>query len=147
MTIAHIQATFHDWRTVKTRKMLQIIFEVPLEKQGEVLTMLGPPDSANPSWHVIAPLKDESEDKPAKTPRPMNTLPLSQQAALLGEREAFWRFARERCGADVWSQGKAADFIRDHCGVSTRADIHQGSEAGTIFLILKGDFDAWMANP
>lgn len=53
-TPCYIDATFHDWRTVKGRKQLQLIFEVPLEQQAEILTLLGPPDSVGSKWCMIA---------------------------------------------------------------------------------------------
>lgn len=58
-----IAATFSDWRTVKSRKALQLIFEVSLEQQADVLTMLGAPLPDEPKWCGIALL-----NPPAGTP-------------------------------------------------------------------------------
>jgi len=55
---AAIQATFSDYRTVKGRKVLQIIFEVPIERQGEVFAALGYPMPDAERWCAIALLRD-----------------------------------------------------------------------------------------
>lgn len=53
---AAIRAVFAEWRMVKTRKVLALVFEVPLEQQGEVLTILGAPMPDAEIWCGIARL-------------------------------------------------------------------------------------------
>ena len=47
---AIIEAEYVEWKMVKTRKALQLIFEVPLEKQALVQAVLGTPmpDTSTP---------------------------------------------------------------------------------------------------
>lgn len=54
-----ISATFATWRPVNGRKVLQLVFEVPIEQQGDVLTMLGAPDD---KWCAIALLNQKGGD-------------------------------------------------------------------------------------
>lgn len=61
MTDAAILATFADWRTVKGRKVLQLVFEVPLEDQAKVLSHLGPPMPMADIWCGIAKIEREKE--------------------------------------------------------------------------------------
>jgi hypothetical protein len=61
---AVIQATFADWRTVKGRKALQLVFEVPLEQQADVLSILGAPLPDNPVWCAVARLNAEVSEPP-----------------------------------------------------------------------------------
>jgi hypothetical protein len=58
LTAAAIKATFADWRTVKGRKVLQLIFEVSLEQQGDVLSVLGAPMPDEARWCGIALLAE-----------------------------------------------------------------------------------------
>ena len=57
---AAIRATFSDWRTVRTRRALQLIFEVPLEQQAAVLAILGAPLPEAETWCAIARLQNLS---------------------------------------------------------------------------------------
>ncbi len=49
-----IKATFAEWKMIKTRKVLQLVLEIPLEQQGEVLTRLGPPMPDQEKWVAVA---------------------------------------------------------------------------------------------
>lgn len=155
MTAAAIKATYSDWRTVKSRKVLQLVFEVALEEQDNVLGMLGAPLPDREVWCGIALLKPATaiavpagmELAERGTPRPMHSLPLPQQAALLGDREAFWRYLKERHGSDVRTAGEAAAFIRGYCLVDSRSAIKHGTPAGERFILLQAEFDTWMRNP
>lgn len=110
MTPAIIRATFHDWRTVKGRKQLQLIFEVPLEQQEQVLHILGAPLPDRDIWVAIARMQIGPQDGvahyadsspepdpvpaggPASSSRPrrrFSELPRSQQAALRCRSEDF----------------------------------------------------------
>lgn len=106
MTVAPaaFKATFSDWRTVKGRKQLQLIFEVPLEQQEQVLTMLGAPSPSDPAWCGIALLDKKalqgssepvSKPVPTKDRRNWNELPPATQAGIRCAEPAFWKFLEE----------------------------------------------------
>src|ERR1017187_4347736 len=82
-----IKATFADWRPIKGRKQLQLIFEVPLEQTAEVLKMLGAPMPDKLTWCAIAMLDMNAAKAPEPLPHPRTRrdfcdLPYPQQAAL-----------------------------------------------------------------
>ena len=52
-----IQADFATWRPIQGRKVLQLIFEVPIEQTEQVLTVLGVPQTGESKWCGIALLK------------------------------------------------------------------------------------------
>ncbi len=58
---AIIKACFSNYRTVPTRKSLQIILEVPLERQAEVFEALGYPMPDTDIWVVVARLNAADE--------------------------------------------------------------------------------------
>lgn len=118
-----VKATFSDFRMVKTRKVLQIVCEVPLEQAQRALKILGVPDPGAETWVALAVLdlsKQDAQEKavghpdgnqaqPPQTPagdgpiaggntpkarRPFHELPLSQQAAIRCGEPSF----QEWCG-------------------------------------------------
>ena len=49
------EATYSDWKVLKTRGVVAITFEVPIEAEGLAYTALqGMPNSAEEKWFVIA---------------------------------------------------------------------------------------------
>lgn len=61
-----ILATYSDWRPVKSRKALQLVFEVPLERQEEVLRILGAPLPDREQWVGIALVNKAAAEAPPK---------------------------------------------------------------------------------
>lgn len=53
---AVIRAEFTDYRPVKTRRVLQLVFEVPAEQQAEIFEVLGYPIMGSSTWCGIARL-------------------------------------------------------------------------------------------
>lgn len=49
-----IQADYANWRPVQGRKVLQLIFEVPIEQTADVMNKLGTPTSGESRWCAIA---------------------------------------------------------------------------------------------
>lgn len=91
-----IAATLHSYKSLATRKQLQITLEVPQEYAAEALKMLGVGDPAESQWFALTRLKSgpgstkeasapsppsvaEGQEKPRKH---FSDLPRSQQAAL-----------------------------------------------------------------
>lgn len=49
-----IQADYSNWRTVAGRKVLQLVFEVPIEQTADVMAKLGVPMPGENKWCAIA---------------------------------------------------------------------------------------------
>lgn len=71
-----IQADYANWRTVAGRKVLQLVFEVPIEQTADVLKKLGVPMPGESRWCAIAllengkPANESAAGKLSETPRP-----------------------------------------------------------------------------
>lgn len=135
-----VQARYADWRPVKGRKVLQIVLEVPLERQGEVLTMLGAPMPDRDLWVAIALLTDQQNDtyKGGK---------LAQKAGILCGQGAFRQWAAtvgEYDGIAMLDADMAADFIRERCGVSSRAHLDHDQVAAKNFNEMNREYEAWL---
>lgn len=135
-----IQARYADWRPVKGRKVLQIVLEVPLEQQGQILTLLGAPLPDRDLWVAVALLSDQKNDayKGGK---------LAQEAAILCGQGAFRQWAAiagQYDGIAMLDGDMAAEFIRELCGVTSRAHIDHDEGAAKAFREMKREYEAWL---
>ena len=149
-----IQARYATWRPVQSRKLLQLVFEVPLEKQGEVLKYLGAPLPDRDIQCAIAVLNGEAGSNPnisanapstenpvSPTKRSFDELPLTQQAVLLCKREAFQRYIQ------VENENAAKEWLCDHLGVSSRSEIESSFNKTENFKELYDRFQDWLNDP
>ena len=131
------KAAYSDLKIVKTRGVAQLILEIPLEQADAALEVLGGvPRPDREVWCAVArlakdaPAEPVQPEEPAKKRRPFDSLPLPQQAALICKDQRFQGW----CNAD--SEGEAIEYVRRHCGVSSRADLPFVEEAGSKFLAI-----------
>lgn len=122
---------------VKGRKVLQIICEVPLEEQGRVFGALGAPMPDTETWVAIARLRPDAAEQPAlEEPKPPKSL--AQIAGIICNEPAFWRFV------NVKDATEAAEYVRGHCGISSRAALDSNPDAAGAFRDLKADYKLWL---
>ena len=158
---AIIKAEYVEWKMVKTRKALQLIFEVALEDQERVMGALGIPLPDRSTHVAIARLdphalaaqaepaqiehaNDDLEDEPGKPPRP-----LSQIAGMLCSIGAFQQFIREE--SEGWdhrpTSDEAAEWLRANCGIKSRTELNTYAVAAQLFEMIRGQYEAWMRVP
>jgi hypothetical protein len=119
MSAAAFQACYAEWKVIKTRATVQLVFELPIERADEAYQALGGmPIAAHEVWCGIARL-DPSKEQPllphpaVAAPRPALTAPQpqpvgenkqkrsfddmapSQQAGMLSQDLSFQRFLAE----------------------------------------------------
>lgn len=59
---AAFSASYSDWRVVKGRKVIQIIFEIPIEAAGHAYNVLnGMPTFGAETWFAIARMQKPKE--------------------------------------------------------------------------------------
>lgn len=132
-----VRATFSDFRTVKGRKVAQLVMEIPIEQANAALQALGGvPQPDQSQWVGIAPLTREAAEKPAQR--------LSQKAALLCKDEGFRDFlaAATRSGP-LHDDATTAVALRRFLEIASRADLDTNPEAAESFNRLITDFDLW----
>ena len=130
---AAIRGTFSDFKLIRTRKLCQIVIEVPIEEADAALDALGGlPRSDVDRWVALARLNAEAPPaKPVAAPhRPFHELAYQQQAALKSNDAPFAAYMHADPGADC------AQAIRYACDVSSRADIKPGTPAGDKWIAL-----------
>jgi len=126
-----IKARYADWRTVKGRKVLQLVLEVPLEQQDEALRMLGAPLPDRDLWVAIARLNEAQNDS-FKGGR------LAKKAGILCNEIGFQKWA----GAE--NPDGAAIFIRQRCGVESRAMLDHEERAARAFKNMELEYQNWL---
>lgn len=126
---AVLQATFTEIKMVKTRKAVQLVFEMPLENMAQAMEVLGVPMPDKETWVAIARLNVEPAEKPRKRFEDMTRM---WQAGVLCNNWEFrtW-FAKEHptswVDPPISTTGpeRCADAIRKHLGVKSRSEIDE----------------------
>lgn len=154
MTTAAFTATYSDWKPVKTRRIIQIIFEVPWERHDEAYQALGGmPDPGGERWFAIAQLQMETkkagnpamqteDSQPngrAAVSSRQRPNPYAQRAGILCNDIRFQKFLAERYGI-IAAPDAAACKVRELCEVDSRTEIIPGTSAADRFDILESAY-------
>jgi hypothetical protein len=152
------KATYSDWKLVKTRGVVQIVFEVPLAEADDAYELLGGmPIIAKERWFGIAAIKSPEEKEAPAKPRQSNPpsphpdgakrdwrdLPPAQQAGIRCEEPVFAAFLKETRKDDWHETQDAADCVRLICGVESRSELGTNQRARIIWHQLDSAFQVW----
>jgi len=150
---AAISGTFSDLKTVKSRSVVQLVIEVPIEQGAAVIEAFGFPQPGAEihvavARLVAAPAVVEREPPTEKPRRKFDELPQSQQAGIRCSEGVFWRFLAEIYGLKADSPETAAAAVRKICGVESRADLDRvrPGESST-WERLNARFVVWLHHP
>lgn len=154
-----IQADYANWRPVAGRKVLQLVFEVPIEQTADVMQKLGVPMPGESKWCAIALLEvpvDQRIEHPVpdrkaagsitagattKERKKFTDLPLSQQAAMRCDDTNFQWFLSSK---DYWPpRTEIADAVRELCGVPSRREIIKNTPAGDRWEQIEREYQSW----
>lgn len=154
------KAVYADWKLIKTRGQVQIVFELPIEQADAAYEVLGGmPQPSKERWFAIAALKDQKDSTPSvPQPQPVPDKPQagakrswkdlapSQQAALRCNNPVFTAFLKEERTFDM-SEATCdpAECIRLICGVASRSELNTNQKARVIWHQLDSQFQAWNA--
>jgi hypothetical protein len=128
MTDAVIQADFSDFRQVKSRKVAQLIFEIPLEALPQAMERLGWPKPGESLPVAIARLAVAPERQEARHK-------LSQTAYLYCNRSDFQAWL----GCNTLELAKAK--VYEHCSISSLSELDTNEIAETYFKALAFRFE------
>lgn len=162
------RATYSDLKLIKTRKCVQIIFEVPQEDFDAAYEVLGGlPNPAADRWFGIAAInpgaalakpETAASDLDSSSARPNRRLDSSdrgqkrdwrdlspqQQAGIRCEEPTFAAFLKENHPDDWHEAGAdAAECVRLLCQVSSRSELATNHRARVIWKQLDDEFAAW----
>lgn len=135
---AAMQADYCDLRFIKGRKVCQIVLELPIEAGAQFVSMFGTPDPSKTIPVGIARI-----DPTAKPERKGGKL--ARRAGILCSTIGFTKFLDE-----TYRPGDGndpANFVRNYCGVESRADLDHNESAAHLFHNLELSFNAWLTVP
>ena len=138
MDKAVITGTFSDLKLVKSRSVLQLVVEVPIEAAGAALGVLGGVPVPGQEVHVaLARLATHAEPKPKRGS-------LAQRCGVLCGDIVFLRFLDEKYGPPAPKDDfQAAAMVREICGVESRADFDTDAAAASQWQRLESEYVAW----
>lgn len=136
--LAGISGTYSDLKLVKTRSVVQIVVEVPIEQAEAVVRAFGIPQPGKEIPVALARLSERpAEPKPKKGS-------LAQRAAILCGDPVYQRFLSEQFrNLHVSNPDAAATVTRDMCKVKSRAEFDTDPEAAKRWDAVWGAFQAW----
>jgi hypothetical protein len=135
-----ILGTYSDFKLVKTRSVVQMIIEIPIEQSNQVTEMFGMPTPSEEKWVAVALIDTQHINRNEDATRAI------QSAGMICKNEAFGEWLKTERGMvdlDPTDPDAIADALRALLGIRSRTDFHRDSEAITAFHRLKGEFDSY----
>lgn len=158
---AAVLATFSDARMVKTRSVLQIILEIPIEDADDAMKALGGfPRPGEERWVGIALAPKERKEVEAQLPSKQEvagsnpaapTKPKfaeykpSQRAGMLCNDDNFMLFLSEQLGHEynAFTMESAAERVREICDVVSRSQFDTDPKAEQRWNFLESAYEGW----
>ena len=131
MTAAATNAVYVDYKRIKTRKVHQIVFEVPSETWPDVYKVLGEPDIDGSRWFAVAAMEGVQ-------PVALKGGALAQKAGIMCNEGAFEQYAIG-CGYN-----SPEDMIYSRCNLTSRAHLDHDEVAASQFKGLCDEYQLWL---
>jgi hypothetical protein len=159
VTAAAFSATYSDWKVIKGRKVVQVVFEVPIESADLAYQVVGGmPHPGTEAWFGIARLDPRQQQEEPSAPRkapvptaqprqshPAGAPSYAKQLGIACNEPAFWDFVRTKLPQNgciaVTDKEQAATAVRFLCGVKSRSETIKGTPAGDKARDLLLDYD------
>jgi hypothetical protein len=148
---AVFQGALVNLKNSPTHKSVIMQIEVPEEYGEAVVRAFGWPTRVKPLAVAVARLEAAAEqpkaqDKPDH--RRFNDLSPAEQAGIICKEEEFREFLQTTVPYKAvagFSEGwQPEDLVRDACGVTSRADIKEGTEAARQWRIILERYRRWL---
>lgn len=141
---AIILGTFADLKTVKTRSVVQLIVEVPIERGKQVVEAFGFPQPGAEVPVAVTRVKDATVAEQSKAPKPKRPaerweeMSPVKQAGIMCNDAAFQRWS---CPVDKTFAG-TRNRILAHCGIGSRKELNSNPEAAGRWSAMLDQFRA-----
>ncbi len=154
MSTSAFRATYADFKLIKTRGVVSVSFELPVEQAQAALDVLGGmPIAATEVWCAVArletktPLTAPNPETSAHSKQAFRDMRMVNQAGILCDDVAFRKFLAENFKRDITSADDAAAYVREYCGVKSRSDIRPRCFSGNRWTRLVDEYRTWMHAP
>lgn len=154
---AVIRATYATWKPIPSRKVLQLVFEIPIEQQQEALTVLGIPKIETAQWYAIAklalpasaggasqPSEQEAQrpnDLPIKSARKLTDYPRSQQAAIKLQDPEFIKWLSHTYPGNHNNLGSWNNVLKWALNIESKRDLNADTVAAARWDEMLASFD------
>ena len=150
-----LQATYVDLKFIKTRKLVQMVLELPIEQGEAVVQMFGTPRPDESVWVAVARLTDDATVPETGEPKPEFDIATyaigpSQRAGMLCSDKRFQEWMTERSfntsSSDLdktdpkLATNWCADEMRWLCKVKSRAEFDTDPAARQRFEVLESEY-------
>lgn len=140
---AAFQATVHGFRTVPSRKVVQITIEAPIEQHATIAKI-----AEHGAWVGVARLQSSQPATPTETERERRSwaeLTATVQAGIRCQEPVFQAYVREHRKFDEEedSELNAARFVRRQCNVNTRSALATNEQAAKVWRSIDADYQGW----
>jgi hypothetical protein len=147
------RATYSDLKHIKTRQVMQVIFEVPVTEFDAAYEILGGvPNGASERWFAIAALKPEKTPAAALLAKPTTSkkqewrdVAPPKQAGIRCDDPIFEAFLIEEYPDDWHESQDSAACVRLICCITSRSELATNQKARVIWHQLDEKFLAWRA--
>lgn len=129
---AALYGDYVDLRFIKTRKVCQVIIEIPIEQGSAFVEAFGTP---NPATGV--PVGLARLDPNAKSERKGGKL--AQKAGIMCNEAAFAEYVRQNK-----FDGNPVEYVYEFCQVTSRAHLDHDEAAARKFRDLELSYNAWV---
>ena len=135
MSQAVIRGTYADFKLVKTRNVVQMIIEVPIEDAQRVTSNFGIPTPSEEKWVAVALLDDRKVEVNSRSQKAI------QQAGILGSDVAFGTFLKKKVPEVIPNNpSSVVDGIRALTGVRSRSEFKSNETALKIWERLYDEY-------
>lgn len=149
---AALRGTFSDFKLIRSRKICQLVIEVPLEQADAALQALGGiPNPADERWVAVARLNPESKQAPREESdeegrrRRFTEMNPAAQIAMSCQAPSFREYLRRYKNGNLPDDAEACDlWLKGFLGVQSKTEVVRGTEAFETWNELRGSYDVWL---
>jgi len=135
MTQAVIRGTYADFKLVKTRNVVQMIIEVPIEEATKVTNNFGIPTPSEEKWVAVALLDNRKVEVNTRASKAI------QQAGILGSDIAFGTWLKNKVPEiNPQEPSTIVNGIRAITGVQSRSEFTNNDTALKIWERLYDEY-------
>ena len=131
MTNTAVRGMYSDFKIIRTRSVVQIIIEMPIEAGNNFIAMYGVPDPAQEKWVALALLNDPS---PAAQQTEGGNWCIRTLSVLI-EEEGFADFIYKGMGWPIVNKRPDTVLfaVRGYLGIRSRRDFRTNQDAVDLF--------------
>jgi hypothetical protein len=139
MTDAAMQADYCDLKIIKTRKVIQVVLEIPQEAGNAFIAAFGLPRSDGNVPVAIARLDTRAVAEKPKGGK------LAQRAGIVCGEPGFKKYLLSH-HPYIEALGTPAQYLRSYCGVVSRAELDHDAGAAKLFDEMMREYSAWLSH-